>query len=109
MGKFTLNRKEFRVGSVGIDRKIHIEEKNGRKFGKLEWNYSMGRRGSGWRSLAKEISTFLPGSNLDSQKASNESQNSKDSIRKEKEGSLVLVVKVKGSGMDGRQSYTRNF
>lgn len=43
MGKFTLNRKEFRVGSVGIDRKIHIEEKNGRKFGKLEWNYSMGK------------------------------------------------------------------
>ena len=50
---------------------ISLEYFKGRK---LRIFISEGSRGSGWRSLAKEISAFLLGANLGSQKASNESQ-----------------------------------
>lgn len=36
MSKFKIDRKKFVVGSLGSGRKICIEERNGRKSGKIE-------------------------------------------------------------------------
>lgn len=38
-GKFKIDSKEFLVGLVGKTRKIYIEERNERKFGKLELDF----------------------------------------------------------------------
>lgn len=145
MGKLKIDRKEFLVGFMVKARKIYIEERNGRIFGKLEldfgtsaWvrdclvgaagaNNSMvfwqrrlefaiiffqvlenekgrfailslesfkerktrifipeGSRGSGWRSLAGEISALLPWSGTINQKTGSMSQPAKVLRRKGK-------------------------
>lgn len=39
MVKYKIDRKDFLVGLTGKVRKIYIEERNGRKFGKMELDF----------------------------------------------------------------------